>query len=88
MLQQFRDELALQGCIRISFRVQPNAPSTRVVGVMVDGTVKIAIAAPPERGKANAELVRFLAVELEVPMENVEIVSGKKARLKAVKICR
>ncbi|MEK7137357.1 MAG: DUF167 domain-containing protein [Patescibacteria group bacterium] len=44
------------------------------------------IAAPPEDGKAHAELVRFLAKEFGVPKGNIEIISGITSRRKAARI--
>ena len=67
------------------FRVkaQPGAPRTAVKGEH-DGALKIAVAAPPEKGKANEALVRFLAGALEVDRRAVEVISGETARVKAI----
>lgn len=53
---------------------------------MADGTLKVKIAAPPERGKANEELCRFLADHYGIPKSSVSIVSGHTALLKLVRI--
>ncbi len=53
---------------------------------MADGTIKIDITAAPEDGKANAQLVRFLAREFSVPLSHVEIVRGQTGRTKTVRI--
>lgn len=53
---------------------------------MTDGAIKIDVAAPPEDGKANAELIRFLAEYFDVPRSSVEILSGQTGRRKVVKI--
>lgn len=55
-------------------------------GVMDDETVKIRIAAPPEKGKANKELIKFLSKELSVSKEQITIISGKTEPVKLVKI--
>jgi uncharacterized protein (TIGR00251 family) len=60
------------------------APESCFKNRLVDGTYKIDIAAPPEDGKANAELVRFLARKFRVPKANIEIVSGERSRKKVV----
>jgi uncharacterized protein len=65
-------------------KVIPRAPKTEIVGTMSDGTLKIKIAAPPEKGKANDELVRFLVAHYKV--KNVEIISGHRAALKMVRL--
>jgi uncharacterized protein (TIGR00251 family) len=65
-------------------KVIPRSAKTEIVGQMADGTIKIKIAAPPEKGKANTELIRFLAAHYGV--DRVEIISGHTASLKMVRI--
>jgi len=43
----------------IRVKVIPNSAKTEIKGEMADGTLKIAVAAPPEKGKANATLLGF-----------------------------
>lgn len=57
---------------------------TRLMGALSDGTVKIALQAVPEKGKANQELVRFLSQELGLPVAKVRIASGLTSPLKVV----
>jgi len=70
----------------MTFRVKviPRSAKTEIVGTMSDGTLKIRIAAPREKGKANDELVRFLAEHYKV--KKVEIISGHTAALKMVRL--
>ena len=70
----------------LHLRVRPNAHETRVTGFLDDGAVKIDLKASAEDGKANAELVRFIAAHYKVPKENVRIVSGLTSRKKVVRI--
>ena len=63
-------------------KVIPRSPKTEIVGTMADGTLKIRIAAPPEKNKANNELIRFLAAHYGV--SRVEIISGHSSALKMV----
>lgn len=81
-------QLKSTGILMLSIKVRPSAHHTRVKGVLADGTIKIDIAAVPEDGKANEELVRFLAGELGVGKGNVELVSGHTAARKVVRIYR
>lgn len=67
-------------------KVIPRSAHTEMAGAMADGMLKIRIAAPPERGKANAELVRFLAGYYGVAAGRVSIVSGHTAALKIVRL--
>ena len=58
------------------------------MGELADGTLKVRIAAAPERGRANDELIMLLAAKFGVERDAVEIVSGHAAGLKLVKINR
>ncbi|MFA7685671.1 MAG: DUF167 domain-containing protein [Candidatus Gracilibacteria bacterium] len=72
------------------FRVKviPKSPKTELVEIMEDEekTLKIRVKAAPEKGKANAELIKFLSREMNIPKENISIVSGKTDHLKLLKI--
>ena len=50
------------------------------------GRLKIALAAPPIDGRANASLLRFLADRLALPHGAVTLVAGARQRLKRVAI--
>jgi hypothetical protein len=72
----------------IAVKVIPGCSRNEVAGRMDDGTLKVKIAAPPEKGKANAELRAFLAKHFEVPVRNVTILSGETSRRKLVRILK
>lgn len=63
----------------LSVKVIPNASKTELREVLSDGVQKIAVSAPPEKGKANEELLRFFKKELG---RNVKIVGGETSRKK------
>jgi uncharacterized protein (TIGR00251 family) len=67
-------------------KVIPRSPRSEIVGELADGTLKVRIAAAPERGRANEELIALLAAKFRVGREAVEIVSGHSAGLKLVRI--
>ncbi len=69
----------------LSVRVVPGASKSEIVG-LEGGALKVRLAAPPVRGKANRELAKLLARALGVRSHEVEIVSGHSARLKTVKV--
>ena len=67
-------------------KVIPRSPKSEIAGEMADGTLKVKVAAPPEKGKANDVLCAFLAEHYGVPRSAVTIVSGHAATLKLVRI--
>ncbi len=73
--------------VKIKFLVKSNAKKTKILGYdeWQDG-IEIAISSPPEKGKANQELVEFLASLLSISKNNIQIISGKKSRVKVVEI--
>ena len=76
---------AIPGGVSLAVQVAPGASRTRVVGA--HGTaLKIAVAAPPEGGKANEEVVRVLAKLLGTRRSDVMLVRGQTQRLKAFQI--
>lgn len=86
MWERFRKQLHTTGEAYLRIKARPGAAATEVREIMADDTVKIDLAAAPERGRANEELVRFLAAEFGVAKENVRILSGAGERTKLVKI--
>jgi hypothetical protein len=69
----------------LALHVQPGAKRTEVAG-MHGGALKVRLAAPPVDGKANAELLRFLADAFGVPRRSIVIVRGTTSRDKVVRI--
>jgi uncharacterized protein (TIGR00251 family) len=69
----------------LDVHAQPGARRTEVAGTHGD-TLKIRLAAPAIDGKANAELLRFLADAFGVPQRNVTLVRGEVGRRKTVRI--
>ncbi|WP_436698440.1 DUF167 domain-containing protein [Nocardioides sp. BYT-33-1] len=72
----------------LSVRVQPGASRTGVAGPTgVDGAeLKVRLASPPVDGRANDELVRWLAKQLGVPRSAVVLVRGQASRSKVVRV--
>jgi len=71
--------------LRISVHVNPNAGQNKVVGFQ-DGLLKVMIAAPPIKGKANQELLRFLSDLLGISKSNLAIEKGETSKKKTVAI--
>ncbi len=70
----------------LRIKVLPKSPKNEIVEIMDDETIKIRIKAVPEKGKANAELIKFISKELNVPKGNISIISGKTEQLKLIKV--
>jgi uncharacterized protein (TIGR00251 family) len=81
-----RQRFLSEGNVTFSVRIHPGAPRSHIKEVLSDGTLKVDIAAASEEGKANAELIRFLAEEFHVPKSHVEILRGHMAKRKDVRI--
>ncbi|OIO55806.1 hypothetical protein AUJ46_00535 [Candidatus Peregrinibacteria bacterium CG1_02_54_53] len=85
-MSPFRERLARKGSLSFTVRVHPGAKRTAIKGVMADETVKIDIAAAPEDGRANTELMRFLSREFSVPLSHVSIARGQNTRTKVIRL--
>jgi uncharacterized protein len=65
--------------------VVPGAQRTQVVGLYGD-RLKVRLAAPPEKGLANRELIDFLARSLDLPKSSLKLTLGAQSRSKAVTV--
>ncbi|MEP7352752.1 MAG: DUF167 domain-containing protein [Acidobacteriota bacterium] len=70
----------------LQIKVIPGSQKTEVVGEMADGTLKIRVAAPREKGKANEELCDFLAKHFGVPRTAIRIMSGLTSARKLIRV--
>ena len=69
-----------------SVKVQPKASANRVLGEH-GGALKVAVTAPPEKGKANAAVIALLSKALGVPKSSIQIVRGDTSRTKTLRVC-
>ncbi len=65
--------------------VVPGARRTEVVGLYGD-RLKVRVAAPPEKGAANQELLAFLARALRLPKTALRLALGAGSRSKVVEV--
>ena len=56
-----------------------------MISGMHNANFKLQINAPPEKGKANKEIIRFLSREFGLRKSDIEIVSGKTSQDKKIK---
>lgn len=69
----------------IKLYIRPGAAETRVEGIYQD-RIKIRINASPEKGRANKELIKFIAGILSIPKSRISITSGKTSNYKEIQI--
>ena len=78
------------GRLQVRLRVTPNAGADAIEGTELrdDGSavLRVRVKAVPDRGKANAAVIRLVAKALGVPKSAVTLVSGDTARLKTIEI--
>lgn len=66
-------------------KVTPKQPKTEIFSVLDDGTVKIRLKAVPEKWKANKELISFLAKDLWISKNDIDIIAWAWDQLKILK---
>ncbi|MDX1576615.1 MAG: DUF167 domain-containing protein [Kiloniellales bacterium] len=80
----------VEGGLRLTVRVQPGARRSEIGGPtsLAGGraALKVRVTAAPEGGKANAALIALLSKAWRLPKGAFEILSGRGARTKTVKI--
>jgi uncharacterized protein (TIGR00251 family) len=67
----------------VAVRAQPGARRNAILGVR-DGALRVAVTAPPDKGKANAAILEMLAKALDRRPSEIGLVSGETARRKRV----
>ena len=70
----------------LTVHVKPGAKETKIVSWRDEGSVTVAIAAPPVDGKANQELIRFLSKRLGIAKSLITIKRGHSGRVKHVEL--
>jgi uncharacterized protein len=78
----------IEGGVVFTVKVVPGSSRTCIAGNL-GGMLKVKIAAPAEKGKANKSLIDFLAVRLRrigVRKNDVRILSGQTNPVKRVQI--
>ncbi len=70
-------------CVRV--KVVPGASRSRVVGMLGD-RLKLAVAAPPEDGKANRAVCKLLAEVLGVSAKSIAVTAGPAQPKKTITV--
>jgi uncharacterized protein (TIGR00251 family) len=74
-----------EGCV-VAVRAQPGARRDGIVGEHA-GMLKVAVTAPPDKGRANDAIGKVLADALGLKRSQVELLSGPTSRQKKF-LCR
>lgn len=81
-----RGKLQAAGQLTIDVKVIPRSSVSEVVDQLSDGALKVKLAAVPEKGRANHELVAVLADYFGVRKDDVELISGETSQRKRVRV--
>lgn len=83
---------ALPDGARMALRVIPRAAKSEVRGVETDAAghaqLVVRVQAPPDDGRANAELLRLLARRFKIRTGDLALVQGQTGRRKVVHLMR
>jgi uncharacterized protein (TIGR00251 family) len=71
--------------VHIKVKVLPKSSTNQIIGQEGD-LFKVKLTSPPVEGKANKALIELLAKRLSIAKKRIEIISGKRSRLKTVRI--
>lgn len=71
--------------VLLPVKVVPKSSRDRIVGEL-DGTLKIAVSAPPQKGAANQAVCRLIARALGVRVQQVSVDSGHGSARKSLRI--
>ena len=66
-------------------KVVPGASRTRVAGVL-EGALKITVAAAPEKGRANTAVIKHLAKILKIPTRSISVEKGQSVPNKLLRV--
>ena len=76
----------VQGGVVFTAKIVPGSSKTTVCGLLGD-MLKIKISAPPEKGKANQQLIELIAKKLGLKKQAVSVISGQTNPVKEIQIC-
>jgi uncharacterized protein len=71
---------------RLTVRVQAGARRVGLRGLRADGSLVLAVGAPPEDGRANQAVAELLGETLGVRARDIEIVRGARSRTKLIEV--
>lgn len=86
LIEEYHRRLTKKETVEIKLKVVPGSSRTKLMGLLGEDTVKIKVSAPPEKGKANKEVMEFLSELFHIPTKNIQITRGETSPHKTVRI--
>ena len=71
---------------RLEVLVRPRARRAGLLGFRADGKLMLAVAAPPEDGRANEAVAELLGEVLGLKARDIAIVRGQSGRAKLIEV--
>ena len=71
--------------VRLTVQVKARSREAKLI-VERGGIITLYVGAPPEKGAANKEVIRWFAKKLHVPTSQVRLVSGLRSRTKVIEV--
>ena len=76
--------------VLLRVRICPNSSCCRITGIFTSPEggdfLKISVISVPEKGKANKELVSWLAKRLKIAKSDIQLVSGELDKYKKIQL--
>lgn len=85
-LLELQDKTKLGKDFSFRVKVSPGANKTEWQEPLSDDIWRLKVKSAPEKGRANAEVIEFIALFLGVNKKRVEITGGGGARLKRIRV--
>ncbi|UCE81512.1 MAG: YggU family protein [Methanobacteriota archaeon] len=77
--------MAVDEGVLLAVEVSPGAKQTAISGINEwRSALQVRVAAPPEKGRANMELRRYLSERLSLQPSDVRIIKGARSRHKTI----
>lgn len=86
IITSYIEQLKNNKTIILKIKVTPKMAKIEFKKQLEDGTLKLSIRSAPEKGKANEEIINFLAKEFSTKRNCIKILSGHTSRLKMIAI--
>lgn len=86
MIEELKTRLSKGQTVRFKVKIIPGSPKNALAGMLGEDTLKLKIAAAPEKGKANEELTDFLSEIFRVRSAQITIIAGHTSPRKIIEI--